>query len=32
MVAVSLTLQFNLFTEMPFTLLFPHSLFWAMVG
>jgi len=31
-VAVSLTLQFDLFTEMPFAIEFPHSLFWSMLA
>jgi len=30
-IAISLTAQFNLFTEMPFRLEFPHTLFWIMV-
>lgn len=30
-IAASLTAQFNLFTEMPFRMEFPHSLFWTLV-
>ena len=30
-IAASLTAQFNLFTEMPFVMVFPHSLFWTLV-
>ena len=30
-IAASLTAQFNLFTEMPFNMTFPHSLFWTLV-
>lgn len=29
--AASLTLQFGLFTEMPFVMVFPHLLFWVRV-
>ncbi len=32
LIAISLTLQFNLFTEMPFRLQFPHSLFWSLLS
>ena len=32
LIAASLTAQFNLFTEMPFHMVFPHALFWSMVG
>jgi hypothetical protein len=31
LIAVSLTLQFNLFTELPFKIDFPHLLFWVML-
>ena len=30
-IAASLTAQFNLFTEMPFVMVFPHGLFWTLV-
>ena len=31
LIAASLTAQFNLFTEMPFHMAFPHPLFWTLV-
>ena len=31
LIAASLTAQFNLFTEMPFHMVFPHALFWTLV-
>ena len=31
LIAASLTAQFNLFTEMPFHMVFPHTLFWTLV-
>jgi len=30
-IAASLTAQMNLFTEMPFKMMFPHFLFWTML-
>jgi len=32
LVAISLTLQFNLFVEMPFRIDFPYSLFFSMIS
>lgn len=32
LVAVTLTLQFNLFSELPFTFAFPYALFFSVLG